>query len=183
MLGDARLDVIGPGDEGDRRRPQVPGIAGRRVVEAEAGVAGLELAGVLEEDDDLARGVGVGGHAVPGLRGQVGSVLGHGGVHPLGQHAVGALHRRNAVEARLQGIGLLGAPAALGPQLGGTLLHRHALGGTEAVRLGLGRVGGHELLPSTLRSSHSAGPPSPSEVDARQKAATMSLSPSAWEPH
>jgi hypothetical protein len=60
-------------------------------------------------------------------------------VHPLGEHAVLRRHGRDGVEHRLQPVGLLGALLALGPQLGGTLLHRRALLGAEPARFGLGR--------------------------------------------
>ena len=95
-LGDRRLHQLdnlllhrrAPLLERVRRRPQVAVVEVRRVLEAERRVPVAELAGVLEEDDDLAVLVRVGGHAVPGLRRQLGGVRGHRHVHPLGERAV-----------------------------------------------------------------------------------------------
>jgi hypothetical protein len=59
-------------------------------------------------------------------------------VHPLGERPILRRHLRDPVEDRLQAIGLLGALPALGPQLGGALLHRGAFLGGEALGLGGG---------------------------------------------
>ena len=56
----------------------------RLLAEAERRVAGLELRGGLEEDDDLAV-LGVGGLPVPGLRLEPGAVVGDDRVDPLGR--------------------------------------------------------------------------------------------------
>src|SRR5580692_12192124 len=64
-------------------------------------------------------------------------------MHALGQRTILRCHLRDAVEDRLQAVGLLGALLALGAQLGGTLLHRGALLGAEAAGLGHGILRGH----------------------------------------
>jgi hypothetical protein len=64
-------------------------------------------------------------------------------MHALGERTVLRRHLRDAVEDRLQAVGLLGALLALGAQLGGALLHRGTLLSGEAVGLGLGILSGH----------------------------------------
>src|SRR5215207_1175977 len=90
-LGDPLLVSLGELDEGERRRPHRAVVEVGDVVEAERGVAGLELVGALEEAHDLAD-LGVGRHAVPGLRSERRRMLGDDGVDALGQVTVVARH-------------------------------------------------------------------------------------------
>src|SRR5256884_6534470 len=64
-------------------------------------------------------------------------------MYALGERTIPRRHLGDAVEDRLQPVGLLGALLALGAQLRGALLHRGALSSSEAVGLGLGTVRGH----------------------------------------
>ena len=64
-------------------------------------------------------------------------------MHALGERTILRRHPRDAVEDRLQPVGLLGALLALGAQLRGALLHRGTLLSAEAVGLGLGTLRGH----------------------------------------
>src|SRR5260370_30936317 len=64
-------------------------------------------------------------------------------MHALGERTILRCHLRDAVEDRLQAVGLLGALVALGAQLGGALLHRGALLGAETIGFGLGIRRGH----------------------------------------
>jgi hypothetical protein len=64
-------------------------------------------------------------------------------MHALGERTIFRCHLRDAVEDRLQAVGLLGALLALGAQLGGALFHRGTLLGAEALGLGLGILRGH----------------------------------------
>ncbi len=57
-------------------------------------------------------------------------------MHSLGERPVLWCHLGDAVEDRLQAVGLLGAFLALGTQLGGALFHRGALLGAEAAGSG-----------------------------------------------
>src|SRR5438105_2866464 len=67
QFDDLLLDRGAPPLERERHRPHVCVVQIGRVLEAQGRVAVFELARVLEEDDNLAGLVGVGGHPVPGL--------------------------------------------------------------------------------------------------------------------
>ena len=68
-------------------------------------------------------------------------------MHALGELTILWCHFRDLVQDRLQAVCLLGALLALGAQLGGALLHRGALFGTETVGLGFGILRGHSRAP------------------------------------
>src|SRR5690606_20465455 len=99
----------------------------RGVVEAEGGVPGAELLRALEEADDLAV-LGVGGHAVPGPRGELRRAGLEQGMDPLRDDAVRFRHlgdlrqylslrvglASRAATPRLQ---LLCSPVSMGPTL------------------------------------------------------------------
>jgi NADP-dependent 3-hydroxy acid dehydrogenase YdfG len=154
QFGDLLLHHGAPALKRVRHRPHVTVIEVRRVLEAQGRVAVAELARILEEDDDLAVRVRVSGHPVPGLGRQPGGGRGHRHVHALGERTILRCHPRDAVEDRLQAIGLLGALVALGAQLGGAVLHRRTLLGAEAAELGLGILRGHSRasFPDTQES-------------------------------
>src|SRR5215475_8274301 len=143
QFGDLLFHLAAPLRERVRHRPHAAVVEVRRVLEAQGRVAVVELARVLEEDDDLAVGVRVRGHPVPGLRRQLGRGRGDRHMHALGQRTILRCHLRDAVEDRLQAVGLLGALLALGAQLGGALLHRGTLLGGEAAGLGIYILRGH----------------------------------------
>src|SRR4051794_6269280 len=138
QLGDALLHRGTPLHQRVGHRPHVTLVEVGGVLEAERGVAVLELARVLEEHHGLAVGVRIGGHPVPGLRQQVRRRLGDRHVDALGERTVVRAHLRDRIEERLEPLGLLLALLALGAQLRGALLHGGALLGAEAV--GRGRV-------------------------------------------
>ena len=76
-------------------------------------------------------------------------------MHPLGERAILRRHPRDAVEDRLQAVGLLGALLAFGAQLGGAHLYRGTLLGAEAVGLCHGILRGHSraFLPDAQGSA------------------------------
>src|SRR6266508_2306991 len=158
QLDDLLLDLGAPALERVRHRPQVAVVEVGRVLEAEGGVPVLELARVLEEDDDLAVRVRVGGHSVPGLRRQVGGGRRHRHVNSLSQRTVPRSHLRDGIENRLKAVGLLRALLALGTELGGALLHRGALLGGEAVEFLVGILRGHGCASFRGWARRGAGP-------------------------
>src|SRR5829696_4835433 len=79
-------------------RPHGAFVEVRLVAEAERRVPRVELLGALEEADDLAVLVGVGGHPVPGLRAEHRPWPPPDLVKPPGQFAVRPLHRDNLLK-------------------------------------------------------------------------------------
>src|SRR5215204_5777113 len=75
-----------------RGRPHGALVEVRLVAEAERSVPRVELLGALEEADDLAVLVGVGGHPVPGLRRELWCARLDDLVEPLGHGAIRLLH-------------------------------------------------------------------------------------------
>src|SRR5688572_6507509 len=67
QLGDLLLHLGAPLRQREGHWPQIAVVEVGRVLEAEGRVSVAELARVLEEDDDLAVCVRVGGHSVPSL--------------------------------------------------------------------------------------------------------------------
>ena len=135
------------GGDGVGDGPQGAGVELGGVVEAEGAVAGAELLRGLEEADDLAFGVGVGGHAVPGFGGQAGRVGVDEGMQALGQAAVGLLEGGDGGERGSLAVGLFG----FGLKLAGALLHSGLFFGGEALAGG-GGFGG--LLGGGLGGAH-----------------------------
>src|SRR5260370_14456162 len=82
-------------------------------------------------------------------------------MHALGERTILRCHLRDAVEDRLQAVGLLGALLALGAQLGGACPHRGTLLGAEAAGPGPGILRRHSpaSFPDRSAAPRSAGPP------------------------
>src|SRR6266496_4542746 len=74
-------------------------------------------------------------------------------MHAPGERAILRCHLRDAVQDRLQAVGLPGALRAPGAQLGGACLHRGTLLGAEAAGLGPGIVRGHSRASFPGRSA------------------------------
>src|SRR6185503_11859746 len=119
--------------------PHRPVVEVRLVAEAERRVPRLELVRTSEEADDLVV-LGVGGHPVPGARGEAGRHVLHDGVHLLGLVAIRLRHLGDLGED----VGLAVLARAL--PLTGRLPHRGPFLGRERLgRLGLRRLGGLPL--------------------------------------
>src|SRR5699024_2788301 len=120
-------------EDGEGRRPEDSLIEQRVLVEPDAAVAGVELRLRLEEDDDLSF-ASVGREPVPGLRIEVGRLLGDDLVQLLGDLAV---RPRKTLDRFQAGLGLPRAfrgalgRAALLAQLRRALFHRVTFGGAE----------------------------------------------------
>src|SRR6478735_1537019 len=142
--------LVGFGQLGQcvRDRPHRAVVELRAVVEAEHRVALLELPRVAEEADHLAILVRVGGHPVPGLRGEIRRALLDDRVDPLAEGAIGRRHRRQRGEH-----GLLSLRLVL--QLLGTRSHRGLFLGAESFLL-LGRAHRAPFVRSTTWAKRSS---------------------------
>lgn len=100
--------------------PYVACVEVRRIQELQARVAGVELARVLEGDDNLAVGVRISGHTAPGLGRQLGCARGDRGVNPLSEGAIRRSHPLDGVKSLIAGrVELLAG--VLGSELSGHL--------------------------------------------------------------
>src|SRR5829696_3881044 len=115
-------------------RPHGAFVEVRLVAEAERRVPRVELLGALEEADDLAVLVGVGGHPVPGLRRELWCARLDDLVEPLGHGAIRLRHLGDLREHGALPFRLLRFPF----QLFGALPHR----GSSLVRESLGLLAG-----------------------------------------
>src|SRR5829696_2703866 len=120
-------------------RPHGAFVEVRLVAEAERRVPRVELLGALEEADDLAVLVGVGGHPVPGLRRELWCARLDDLVEPLGHGAIRLRHLGDLREHGALPFRLLRFPF----QLFGALPHRGPFLGRES----LGLLHAHRSLP------------------------------------
>src|SRR5215204_5178658 len=124
-------------------RPHGAFVEVRLVAEAERRVPRVELLGALEEADDLAVLVGVGGHPVPGLRPEGRRAGLDDLMEPLGHGAILSLHLGDLRQQVALPFSLLLVRARFRLQLLGALPHR----GPFLLREPLGLLRAHRSLP------------------------------------